>query len=232
MESDKVKILGISGTPIKDGNCDKLVQAALEAAGQVDGIETEFISLADKQIAACAHCQWCIENRARCKVKDDVHEVHDKMFEADGFILGGPTYNQVLSTQLVNLFSRGREEIFFAHRVANKCIPGSAVTVGWFGFGMETAQHIIYQLMGSWGILPVAASSAISSTAWQGLKAEYSPNGVLDDLRGVFLTQEMCGRRLAKVAKMMKYARDAGLSAAYDTPRKEKKLVDGVWKDA
>lgn len=232
MESSKVKILGISGTPIKDGNCDKLVKSALEGAAQVDGIETEFITLADKEIGACSHCQWCIENRARCKVKDDVHEIHDKMFEADGLVLGGPTYNQVLSTQLINLFTRGREEIFFAHRVANKGIPGSAVTVGWFGFGTETAQHIIYQLMGSWGIFPVAASSGISSTAWQGLKAKYSPNGVLDDLRGVFLTQVLCGRRLAKVAKMLKHARDAGLSAAYDIPRKEKKLVDGVWTDA
>jgi len=222
MESSKVKIVGISGTPIKDGNCDKLVQAALEAAGEIDGIETEFISLADKEIGACMHCQWCIENRARCKVKDDVHEVHDKIFEADGVILGGPTYNQVLSTQLINLFNRGREEIFFAHRVANKGIPGSAVSLGWFGIGMESAQHIIYQLMGSWGIFPVNAASAISSTAWQGLKAEYSPNGVLDDLRGVFLVQELCGRRLAKIAKMMKYARDSGLSAAYGTPKKEK----------
>jgi multimeric flavodoxin WrbA len=222
METSKVKIVGISGTPIKDGNCDKLVQAALAAAGEIEGIETEFITLADKEIGACSHCQWCIENRARCKVKDDVHAVHDKMFEADGLILGGPTYNQVLSTQLLNIFNRGREEIFFSHRLANKGIPGSAVTLGWFGFGMESAQFIINQLMGSWGVFPVGAGSAISSTAWQGLRSEYQPNGVLDDLRGVFLVQEMCGRRLAKIAKMMKYARDAGLSAAYGTPEKEK----------
>jgi hypothetical protein len=57
------------------------------------------------------------------------------------------------------------------------------------------------------------------------LKAEYSPNGVLDDLRGVFLVQEMCGRRLAKIAKMMKYARDGGLSAAYAVPKRDKKLI-------
>jgi len=225
MESVKVKIVGISGTPIKGGNCDKLVQKALEAAREIDGVETEFITLADKNIAICTNCQWCVENRARCKVKDDVHEVHDKMFQADGLILGGPTYNRVLSTQLINIFSRGREEIFFARRLANKGIPGSAVTLGWFGVGMETALHNIYNLMDSWGVFPVASGSAISSTAWKGLKAEYSPNGVLDDLRGVFLVQEMCGRRLAKIAKMMKYARDGGLSAAYAVPKRDKKLI-------
>ena len=196
------------------GNCDRLVQKALEAAREIEGVETEFISLADKRIAACTNCQWCIEDRSRCKVKDDVHEVHDRMFEADGLILGGPTYNQVFSTQLINVFSRGREEIFFAHRLANEGIPGSAVTLGWFGMGME-----------SWGVFPVASGSAISSTAWKGLKADYSPNGVLDDLRGVFLVQERCGRRLAKMAKMMKYARDGALSAAYAVARRDKELI-------
>lgn len=230
MANDKVKILGISGTPIKDGNCDKLVQAVLQAAGEIEGIETEFITLADKEIAPCSHCQWCVENRSRCKIKDDVHEVHDKMFEADGLILGGPTYNLVLSTQLVNLFSRGREEIFFSHRLANKAIPGSAVTLGWFGAGMETATQIIENLMESFGVFSVATGSAISSTAWKGEKATYQPNGVLDDVRNVFLCKEMAGRRLAKIAKMMKFARDNGLSAAYELPKKPKKLVDGVWK--
>ena len=35
------KILGISGTPIKDGNCDKAVLAALEAAAKLEGVETD-----------------------------------------------------------------------------------------------------------------------------------------------------------------------------------------------
>lgn len=110
-------------------------------------------------------------------------------------------------------------------RLANKGIPGSAVTLGWFGMGMETALHNIYNLMESCGVFPVASGSAISSTAWKGLKADYSPNGVLDDRRGVFLVQEQCGRRLAKIAKMMKYARDGGLSAAYAVARRDKKLM-------
>ena len=221
MKSNKTKILGISGSPIKGGNCDKLVQAALSAAAEIEGIETEFITLADKNIGICIHCQWCIENHARCKIKDDVHEVHDKMFEADGLILGGPTYNHVLSTQMVNLFNRGREELFFGHRVYNKGIPGGAVTLGWFGAGMESALSIITNLMESWGIFPVGAASAITSSAWKGGRADYQPNGVLDDQRGVYIVKEMVGRRLAKIAKMMKYARDAGLNAAYGMPDKK-----------
>ena len=65
------KILGISGTPIKGGNCDKAVQAALESAATIEGIETEFITLADKKIASCIHCQYCIKNMVPCKFEDD-----------------------------------------------------------------------------------------------------------------------------------------------------------------
>lgn len=221
MATDSVKILGISGTPIEDGNCDKFVAAVLAAASEIEGVETEFVTLADKKIAPCNHCQWCMENRSRCKIKDDVHAVHDKMFEADGVIFGGPTYNLVVSTQLVNLFSRGREEIFIAKRMSSRGIPGTALTLGWFGTGMENAQDNIKKMMESWGLFPIGFGSAITSTAWKGESPRYQENGALDDLKGVFLAQELAGRRLAKVAKMLKYARDAGMDARYSLSLKK-----------
>ncbi len=53
----KAKILGISGTPIKNGNCDKMVQESLKACTELGDVETEFITLADKEITMCKHCQ-------------------------------------------------------------------------------------------------------------------------------------------------------------------------------
>jgi multimeric flavodoxin WrbA len=66
-----IRILGISGSPIEGGNCDVMVQEALKTAAEIPGVETEFITLANKQIALCRHCQWCIENRSPCKIQDD-----------------------------------------------------------------------------------------------------------------------------------------------------------------
>ena len=77
MQSVPVKIVGISGSPIRGGNCDIIVQAALESAAQMEGVETEFITLADKKIAACIHCQYCVEHRVPCKFKDDANEIID-----------------------------------------------------------------------------------------------------------------------------------------------------------
>jgi multimeric flavodoxin WrbA len=204
----KVKILGISGTPIKDGNCDKLVQTALKAAAGIPGVETEFITLADKKIAECKHCQWCVKNRARCNINDDVHAVHDKMFAADGIIMGGPTYCQVLSTQLQNVFFRGREEIFFGRRCVGKI--GGALTLGWFGVGMEFAIKVIEQMMTSWGIVPVARGTAIVSTYWKGEKLKYQEGGAMDHPAGVFGAM-LVGTTVAKNAQMMRYAKDAGV---------------------
>ena len=41
---EKVKILGIAGSPRK-GNTEYLVQRALEAAESIGGVDTEFVSL-------------------------------------------------------------------------------------------------------------------------------------------------------------------------------------------
>ncbi len=57
MRDIRVRILGISGTPVKGGNCDRLVKESLKAAKQIGNVETEFVTLADKKIAMCQHCQ-------------------------------------------------------------------------------------------------------------------------------------------------------------------------------
>jgi len=222
-----VRILGISGTPIKDGNCDKLVQEALKAAAQAfDGVETEFITLAGKEIAACKHCQWCIENRAPCKVKDDFHIVYEAMQRADGMILGGPTWDLTLSPHLVSLVSRTRESTFFHHRFRN--LPAGAVTLGWFGVGMEWAISVLYSLIQALEMIPVAHSAAVASAMAYGRRPDYMEHGVLDDMFGMVRTERV-GRKVAELARMIKYAREAGL----ELPRrkKDRAFVRSVWRE-
>jgi len=223
-----VRILGISGTPIKDGNCDVMVQEALKAAAAAfEGVETEFITMADKEVASCVHCQWCIENRAPCKVKDDFHMIYEAMQRADGMILGGPTWDLTVSPHLVNLVSRTRESTFFHHRFRN--LPAGALTLGWFGVGMEWAVSVIYSLIQTLEMFPVGYSTAIASTRAYGQRPDWMEHGVLDDFFGTVRTQ-MVGRKVAEIARMLKYAREAGLELPR-RPRKEKVFVGGVWRD-
>jgi len=87
-----VKILGISGTTVLDGNCDKLVKHALTSAEEVGEVETEFIALAGKKIAVCDHCQYCVENQTYCKIEDDANPIWERIAACDGVILGAPTW--------------------------------------------------------------------------------------------------------------------------------------------
>jgi len=58
-----IKILGISGSRIKNGNTQALLGEALSHAQQSQAVETELIALAGKEINACNHCNWCIKKQ-------------------------------------------------------------------------------------------------------------------------------------------------------------------------
>lgn len=81
-----MKVLGVSGSPIKNSNTDRAVKAVLEATG----CETEFIKLSDYTVAPCKGCLGCIRTN-RCVIKDDGIELAEKAREADALVIGGFT---------------------------------------------------------------------------------------------------------------------------------------------
>ncbi|MBU7034064.1 MAG: flavodoxin family protein, partial [Theionarchaea archaeon] len=86
------KVIGISGSERLKGNTEQFIQRALDVISDY-GIETELITLADKKIkGGCTGCIWCRANRAECCIKDDFMPIWNKMYEADGIIVGSPVY--------------------------------------------------------------------------------------------------------------------------------------------
>lgn len=235
----EVKILGISATPVKDGNCDALVKKSLEAAATVEGVATEFISLAGKKIAACKHCQWCVEHRSFCNVKDDVPAIVEKMIEADGLIFGGPTWTLTLAPSLIDLLSRLRYHVFFGGQLRNK--PVGCLTMGFFAVGLDNALNVMEDMLQPYQMFPVARAAAISTTLARGERAAHSENGVLDDAKGVRLAQT-AGLRVVEVARMLRFAREGGVAMPPDKVKlftgatfrntEPKVLVNGVWREA
>jgi len=102
-----MKVVAFNGSARKDGNTAILIRKVfgeLEAAG----IETELFQLAGKQIRGCTACGKCYENKnKKCVVDNDVlNECIEKMIEADGIILGSPTYFADLTTETKALIDR------------------------------------------------------------------------------------------------------------------------------
>ncbi len=77
-------ILGVSGSPIKNSNTDRLVKAVLEASG----LNTEFVKLSRLKVRPCIACLGCKADNI-CKVQDDFPELVQKVRHAGALVVGG-----------------------------------------------------------------------------------------------------------------------------------------------
>jgi len=88
-----MKVVAFNGSGRKDGNTAILLNTVLDELSQ-EGIETEFIQLAGKNLQGCIACYKCFKNKdKKCSVDtDNLNEYLDKMIKADGILLGSPVY--------------------------------------------------------------------------------------------------------------------------------------------
>jgi multimeric flavodoxin WrbA len=102
-----MKVIAFNGSARKDGNTAILLNTVLEEL-KAEGIETELYSLAGKPIQGCIACYKCFKNKDRkCSVdKDVINECIAKMVEADGILLGSPTYFADVSAGMKALIER------------------------------------------------------------------------------------------------------------------------------
>jgi multimeric flavodoxin WrbA len=102
-----MKVVAFNGSARKDGNTAILINYVFGEL-EKEGIGTELFQLSGKKIHGCKACRKCFENKdQRCSVKDDVlNECIEKMLEAEGIILGSPTYFADVSTEMKALIDR------------------------------------------------------------------------------------------------------------------------------
>jgi len=99
-----MKVVGIVGSPRKNGNVDTLVKAALDGAKEA-GMETELFHLAEMELQGCVACMRC-KKEGVCKFDDDVWKVLTAMRDADAVVLGAPIYYLQLNSQTRVLLDR------------------------------------------------------------------------------------------------------------------------------
>ena len=86
-------VIGLVGSPNREGRTHQLVTAALEGAAKA-GVATELIQMADHVVAACKDClPWvCLEN-LKCTFEDDAFDYYcRKIMNCGALILGTPVY--------------------------------------------------------------------------------------------------------------------------------------------
>ncbi len=106
-DGEMINVVAFNGSARKDGNTAILLNLVLDELNK-EGIETELIQFAGQNLAGCIACYKCAENKdQKCAVTNDrVNEYIAKMRQAQGILLGSPTYISDMSANMKALLER------------------------------------------------------------------------------------------------------------------------------
>lgn len=189
-------IIGLNGSPQKDGNTVNLLKAALEAAVVLGG-ETRLLHVTDALKGAanpfCNNCAPVCEGV--CIKGNSMGEAYDLLRKADGIIIGSPVYFGTVSAQLKGFWDKSRG---LRKEKALLNVIGGAVAVGASRFGgQETTVKAIHDMMLVQGMTVIGDGNLADDAGHQGACAQ-KPS--CDDVIGLQRAAIM-GRRVAELAR-------------------------------
>lgn len=117
------KIVVLNGSPRKNGNTVKLVDAFVKGAESAGNQVTTF-SAVDTKVNGCLACDYCMRNEGKCVQKDDMQAVYDALYEADSVVFATPSYFFGMTAQIKAIIDR-----LYASAVKPFSITSSALLV-------------------------------------------------------------------------------------------------------
>ncbi len=190
-----MKVIAFNGSARKDGNTSILLNMVFDEL-KAEGIETEVYTLAGKPIQGCIACYKCFENKnKRCAVeKDIINECIQKMLEADGILLGSPTYFGDVSAGMKALIER----CGMVSR-ANGDMFRRKVGAGVVAVRRAGAMHVFHSLNSFFLI----SQMIIPGSSYWNLAFGRQPGEVTNDPEGV-QTMRNLGKNMAWLLKKIK----------------------------
>ena len=215
----EIRILGVCGSPIKQGNTEVFLEATLKAAREIGDVKTEAVFLSGKDISDCQHCNWCLTGQKPgqfCQQNDDMNGIYPLLVEADGLILASPVYFGRLSGRMACFIDRLRAFVYgnyYRGRLKGKV--GGALAVGWTRHGgVETTLLSLNFAFSSLEMLTAHGRGAslgaggVSSLNGTGKSAPDDKLAVLKDEYGLRSARRLA-RRMVELVKMIKLGGEA-----------------------
>ena len=210
----KISILGVCGSPIKEGNTEVFLGEALKAAREIEGVNTEAISLSGKNISDCQHCNWCLRGQSEgqfCKQKDDMSEIYPLILEADGLLFASPVYFRRLSGYLANFVDRLRVFVhgnYYGHKLKDKV--GGALAVAWGRHGgLElTLMSINYAFLRLGMLITTEEAAGVATIDGTGKFDPSDRHSILKDEYGLRSARIMV-RRMVEIIRIVKLGKEA-----------------------
>ena len=153
-----MKVLGICGSP-REGATEFLLKKALRDLECEESIETVFITVKDKEISPCTHCNNCVETKGKCSISDDMDEIYKALREADGIIFASPVHFGSISAQLKAVIDRCQAMIMEDLDIFKNKVGISIVVGGDRSGGQELAIQQINTFYLLNKIIPVSGGS-------------------------------------------------------------------------
>lgn len=216
-----IRILGISGSPVRGGNTDVYLAAGLKQAEALGDVTTELVRVAEKRIGDCRQCNWCTskqEEGSFCCLKDDMLDLYPRITGADALVVATPTYAGRLSGYTATFLDRFRALVLGKHyRGVLRNKVGAAMTVAWMrNAGPETALLSIAAGYLMWGMVvasPLEGGSefgavGVSSEGGSGHFVREERLGVLKDELGMSSARAL-GRRTVELARLLQAGRQS-----------------------
>jgi len=111
MESRVLNVTGIVGSIRCGGNTETLEKEALAGAEEVNDALTSLLHLGRLDIRPCLLCEprKCPPDDTLCIIEDDMSRfVYEKLKEADGLVIGAPSYFGGVPSKMKTLIDRMR----------------------------------------------------------------------------------------------------------------------------
>ncbi|AFQ45439.1 flavodoxin family protein [Desulfosporosinus meridiei] len=191
-----MKVIAFNGSPRGKGNTSQSIQIVLDEL-EKEGIETEMIQLGGRKVFGCLACGKCKETKDnRCARKDDdMNTFIQKIEEADGIIIGSPTYFSNVSTEVKALIDR-------CGYVSKS--NGGALLKGKVGASVVSARRagatFTYSAINFF--FGIAEMIICSSNYWN-LTLSRDPGDVQNDSEGIQTFQTL-GQNMAKLLKQVR----------------------------
>ncbi len=152
-----MSVLGIVGSPRKNGLTAQAVQSTLKGVAQT-GLKTETLYLSDFHIQPCRDCHPTIACRIsrtsnRCYHKDEFSTISRKIDKACGLVVGSAVYYGDVTRSVDNLLNK---KVRHKKERPMEGIPGIGIAVaGGGGGGYASALRQIYHYYRDIGIRPL-----------------------------------------------------------------------------
>lgn len=202
-----MKVLLINGSPHKKG-CTFTALEEVENQLKANGIDTETLWIGTGAIPGCLGCGKC-GNAGMCVFDDMVNQIHERLEEFDGIVVGSPVYYGGISGQVKCFLDRLFQSALY--EFGGK-LGAAVVSCRRGGASMAFQSLNMY--------FTISNMTVVGSQYWNQVHG-FTPDDVRQDAEGL-QTMRTLGQNMAWQLKCLK----AGSAAGVDRPVYEER----VWR--